>query len=31
VTHDVADAEAYSPDNQNVEVLVGVGSVAAPK
>ena len=31
VTHDTADDEAYSPDNQNVLVLVGVGSVPAPK
>ena len=30
-THDTADDEAYSPDNQNVLVLVGVGSVPAPK
>ena len=31
VTHDEADDEAYSPDNQNVDVLDGVGSVAPPK
>lgn len=31
VTHETADDEAYSPDNQNVLVLVGVGSVPAPK
>ncbi len=31
VTHDEADDEPYSPDNQNVDVLDGVGSVPAPK
>jgi len=31
VTHDDADDEPYSPDNQKVLVLVGVGSVPAPK
>jgi hypothetical protein len=31
VTHDDADDEAYSPDSQKVLVLVGVGSVPAPK
>ncbi len=31
VTHDEAEDEAYSPDNQKVDVLVGDGSVPPPK
>ena len=31
VTHDDAEDEPYSPDNQKVDALVGVGSVPAPK